>query len=258
MTRLPAILFLIVTACEGTLPPLRGMAEPGRDAIVVFVGGDGKAGGDLFAALAAGGEPVPLTFTGVGEMRPALAPDGGALAFLRSGSLEDSTPSGVWVLNLVNGAEREVALPKAAGTPFRVAWSADGRSLVVATSRGLYRAPAPPDRGEAAAVAAGARAAAESSLAVLLGSPVFGRAVGCAKPGDLCVVGDTGGPALLAAGARDPVRWGPDSVGYFRGDALLVRPLGPGRERRVELSAAPRRPRDPTVFTPPRPAGATR
>ena len=245
MTRLPAILFLAVTACEGTLPPLRGIAEAGRDPIVVFVGG---TSGDLFAVPASGGEVVPLTFSAVSETRPVLAPDGGAVAFLRGVALGDSTPGGVWVMNLVSGAERNVVLPKGAGAPSRVGWSADGRSLIVATERGVYRAPAPPAEGEAAQVPATGRAAAESSLAVVLGSPAFARVVACERPADLCVAGDTGARALLAAGSRDPARWGPDSVAYFKGDELLVRPLGRGRERRVELGNAPRRPRQPTVF----------
>jgi hypothetical protein len=60
--------------------------------------------------------------------------------------------------------------------------------------------------------------------------------------------GDTGAPVLLAAGARDPARWGRDSVAYLAGGALLVRPLGPGRERRVEVSGAPKAVRQITVF----------
>ncbi|MBA3258827.1 MAG: hypothetical protein H0T68_05090 [Gemmatimonadales bacterium] len=241
-------MLLILTACEGTLPPLRGVAEVGRDAIVVFVGGQGQAGGDLFAVLGSGGQVIPLTYTNVGEMRPALSPDGGAVAFLRGGSLSDSTPGSVWVMNLLSGAEREVSLPEGAGPPTRVGWAKDGRSLVVAAGSGLYRAPAPPAEGDAKAIPPGARVAAESSLAVLLGRPAFGRAVGCENSSDLCVLGDSGAPALLAKGTRDAARWGGDSVAYFMGDALLVRPLGPGRERRVRLEGGPARPREPTVF----------
>ena len=35
-------LFLL-TACEGTLPPLRGKVEVGRDAYAIFVGGSNLA-----------------------------------------------------------------------------------------------------------------------------------------------------------------------------------------------------------------------
>ncbi len=241
-------MLLILTACEGTLPPLRGVAEVGRDAIVVFVGGQGQAGGDLFAVLGSGGQVIPLTYTNVGEMRPALSPDGGAVAFLRGGSLSDSTPGSVWVMNLLSGADREVSLPGGAGAPARVGWAEEGRSLVVAAENGLYRAPAPPARGSAEVIPPAGRAEAESALAVLLGTPAFGRTVACEDPSDLCVVGDTGAPALLAKGAGEAARWGGDSVGYFIGDMLLVRPLGPGRERRVRLEGPPARPREPTVF----------
>jgi hypothetical protein len=93
-----------------------------------------------------------------------------------------------------------------------------------------------------------ARAAAESSLAVLLGDPVFARVVPCSTPGDLCVVGDTGAPGPLAAGARDAARWGADSVAFLIGDAIEVRPLGPGRARRIAWSGLPGRPRQLTAF----------
>lgn len=219
---------------------------------MIFVGGQGQAGGDLFAVLASGGEVVPLTYSNVGEMGPALSPDGGSVAFLRGGSLSDSTPGSVWVMNLLSGGERKVSLPQDAGAPTRVGWAKDGRSLVVAAGSGLYRAPAPPAAGDAEAIPPAARVEAESSLAVLLGMPVFGRTVACENPSALCVLGDSGAPALLAKGAHDAARWGGDSVAYFIGDALRVRPLGPGRERRVRLKGGPARPREPTVFAGPR------
>src|SRR3954470_13286733 len=66
-------------ACEGTLPTLRGQMEVGRDAYAVFVAGTAVAGGDLYAVRTEGGVAVPITFTNVGEMRPVLSPDGGAV-----------------------------------------------------------------------------------------------------------------------------------------------------------------------------------
>jgi len=220
--------------------------------MVVFVGGDGAAGGDLYALSTTGGRAIPITFSAVGEMRPALAPGGGAVAFLRGGSLTDSAPATVWVMNLINGAERQVELPESAGPPEQVGWAGGGASLVVRAGGRLYRAAAPPAEGPATHVAAAERAAAESALAVLLGRPTFARAVPCADAADLCVVGDTGAPALFAPGAREPARWGDDSVAYFEGDRLMVRPLAAGRARLVEWSAGPARPRQPSVF-----AGAT-
>jgi hypothetical protein len=243
---------ILLAACERGFLPLGGRFEVGRDPMVVFVGGDARAGGDLYALDPSGGGAIPITFSVVGESRPALSPGGGEVAFLRGGSLSDSTPVSVWVLNLVSGAEWRLRLPPGAGPPERVGWSGNGRSLVVRTARGLYQGPAPPAEEEARPLAGPARAAAESALAVILGRPAFARVVPCADPHDLCVVADTGSPALLARGARDAARWGDDSVAYLEGDRLVVRPLGAGRVRHVEWSGVPARPRQPTVF-----AGAT-
>ena len=236
-------------ACEGTLPPLRGQMEVGRDAYAVVVAGKGIAGGDLYAVRTEGGVAVPITFTNVGEMRPALSPDGGTVAFLRGQSLRDSTPGTVWVMNLLSGADRELVLPRGAGLPARVGWSRDGQSIVVGTATALYRFGAPPAAPDPHPVPPAERAAAESSLAVLLGKPVFGRVVPCREPGALCVVGDTGAPGLLAQDARDPARWGTDSVAFIAGNTIEIRPLGPGRARRLEVSGAPGPLRQITVFT---------
>jgi hypothetical protein len=219
--------------------------------MVVFVGGDSPAGGDLYALSTAGGQAIPITFSTVGEMRPALSPDGGEIAFLRAGSLTDSSPASVWVMNLINGAERQVELPAGAGPPEQVGWTDGGRSLVMRAGGRLYRAEAPPAEDVAQPVLGAARAAAESALAVLLGSPAFARAVPCANAEDLCVVGNTGSPALFARGGRDPARWGDDSVAYLEGGRLVVRPLAAGRARQVEWSAVPTRPRQPSVFAGP-------
>jgi hypothetical protein len=244
---------LLLAACEGTFLPLRGKFEVGRDPMVVFVGGDGPAGGDLYAVSTAGGRAIPITFSAVGEMRPALSPAGGEVAFLRAGSLTDSAAASVWVMSLINGAERRVELPEDAGPPEQVGWSDGGRSLVMRAGGRLYRAEAPPAEGAARPVPGAKRASAESALAVLLGSPAFARAVPCPNVEDLCVVvGDTGSPALFAPGAREPARWGDDSVAYLERDRLVVRPLAAGRARQVEWSAVPARPRQPSVF-----AGAT-
>jgi hypothetical protein len=217
--------------------------------MVVFVGGESPAGGDLYALSTAGGQAIPITFSTVGEMRPALSPAGGEVAFLRAGSLTDSAPASVWVLNLINGAERQVELPADAGPPEQVGWTDGGRSLVMRARGRFYRAEAPPVEGAARPVPGAERAAAESALSVLLGWPAFARAVPCANAEDLCVVGDTGSPALFARGAREPARWGDDSVAYLEGDRLMVRPLATGRARLVEWSAMPARPRQLSVFS---------
>ena len=237
-----------IAGCGGSLPPLRGRIEVGKDPFVIFVGGSSAAGGDLYAVPAGGGPATPITFTAVGEMRPALAPNGGSVAFLRGGSLRDSTPASVWVMNLLSGAERQIELPREAGRPARVGWTRDGAGLVIESRGGLYRAPAPPARQAAHPVPAAERQVAESALAVLLGEPVFARVVRCAEPADLCVQADTGSPGLLAQGAIGAARWGPDSVLLLLDDVLVLRPLGPGRARRVEWARVPPSPREPTAF----------
>ena len=237
---------LLLCSCDPTLPPLRGQIEIGKDRYAVFVGGSGP-NSDLYAVRGEGGPSIPITFTSVAELRPALSPDGGALAFLRGASLRDSTPSTVWVMNLLSGSERELALPKAAGRPAQVGWEPGGASLIVASETGLYRIGAPPAEPHPKPAGPGEKVRAESSLAVLLGDPVFARVVPCQSAGDLCVTGDSGA-ALLARGARDPVRWGTDSVAFFVGNNLEIRPLGAGRPRRLVWSNAPERPRGMTFF----------
>ena len=115
--------------------------EIGSDPYAVFVGGRGP-NSDLYAIRPDGGQPVAITFTNVAELRPALSPDGGALAFLRGTSLRDSTPATVWVMNLLSGSERELVLPKGAGRPLRVGWEPGGGSVIVAAERGCTDEPA--------------------------------------------------------------------------------------------------------------------
>jgi hypothetical protein len=151
-------------------------------------------------------------------------------------------------LNLLSGADRELRLPKDAGTPRQVGWSRDGRSLVVRTKEGLYHLNAPPAHPEPVLTQGSERAAAESTLAVLLGDPVFARVVPCNIAGELCVAGATGSPGFLARGARQAVRWGRDSVALLIGTRVEIRPLGPGRPRRLTWSSLPKDPRELTYF----------
>ncbi|HEY7635360.1 MAG TPA: hypothetical protein VH763_07445 [Gemmatimonadales bacterium] len=246
-----AVAIGLLSSCEPTLPPLRGALTIGGESYVIFVAGTSPAGGDLYAVGTDGGPAVQVTFTTVGEMQPELSPDGRAVAFLRGASLRDSTPGSVWVLDLLTGADRELSLPTGSATPRRVGWAPNGASVVVRTDNGLYRLGAPPRPANPAAISGAGRVAAESSLSVLLGSPVFARVVPCAEPGALCVAGDTGAPGPLARSARDALRWGTDSVAFLIGDQLEVRPLGPGRARRLLWSGFPGHPRQPTAFITP-------
>jgi hypothetical protein len=228
------------------ISPLRGHAVVGRDPYLIFVADGAGNRPDLFAVQAEGGPVFQITFTSVAELWPALAPDGGSVAFLRGRTIDDSAPATVWLLNLLNGAERELALPRGSPAPDRVGWSADGRSLYVRAGGFIYRLDAPPASGSPRTVGGSERLAAESSLAVLVGEPPFGRVVPC---GDgLCAQTDSGVPAPFAPKARDAVRWGGDSVGFLVGSEVVVRPVGPGRSRRLEWSGAPAHPRQLTYF----------
>jgi hypothetical protein len=238
---------LLLVAC-GTLPPLRGKIDVGREPYAIFVGGSGMKG-DLYAVRADGGPAFPITFTPVAELRPALAPNGSDVAFLRGQSLRDSTPATVWIMNLLNGGERELRLPEGAGQPERVGWSKDGESLIVETAGGLYQFNAPPAQPDPTPVPPAETAAAESSLAVLLGDPVFARVVPCRRATDLCVITRRRSSGILAQAARDPVRWGRDSVAFLVGDLLQIRPLAKGRPRLLNWSNVPASPRQITFFS---------
>jgi hypothetical protein len=242
--RLPFTLFLL-TACGG-LSPFRGRAVVGRDAYLVFVA-DGSGGqSDLFAVRGDGGPVFPLTYSSVPESAPAVSPDGGAVAFLRGHAAADPHPGVVWVLNLLSGAERQLDLPRQSSPADRVGWSRDGRFLYVRAGRVTYRLSVPPAAAAPQPVTGPEWFRAESSFAVLLGDPPFGRIVPCGV--ELCVQGPGGEPAPLAPGAHDAARWGTDSVGYLVGADLVVRPVGPGRARVVEWSEVPGRPRELTYF----------
>jgi hypothetical protein len=153
------------------------------------------------------------------------------------------------VLDLRTGIEHELSLPPDGGQPRRIGWTPDGAAVLVGARRGVYRFDLPFRGVKPRALAPAERAAAESSFAVLLGEPVFARVVRCEGGQSLCAAGDTGVAELLARGARDAVRWGADSVAYFIGDALEVRPLSAGRVRRVRWSDPPPRPRAMTFFS---------
>jgi hypothetical protein len=245
-SRTPFTLFWLI-ACGG-ISPMRGHAVVGRDAYLVFVG-DGPGGqADLFGVRADGGPVFQITYSAVPEAAPALSPDGGVVAFLRGSSTADPRPGKIWVLNLLSGAEREVQLPRGAGQPTALGWSKDGRGLYVRADTMVFGLVAPPASGEGQVVAGAERAEADSSFAVLLGQPAFGQVVPCAT--DLCVQTPNGGaPTPFASNAHDAVRWGTDSVGYVSGPDLIVRPVGPGRPRRVEWSGAPARIRGLTFFS---------
>jgi hypothetical protein len=246
LAALVAVLFGL--ACSGTLPPLRGQIEIGSESYAVVAAGADAASGDLYAVRASGGPVIPITFSSVGEMRPALSPDGRRLAFLRGRLVGDPVPGSVWIMDLLTGGEREVRLPRQADTPGRVGWSRDGAALTVAAGAALYRVRLADKPSQTATpVPPADRPAAESTLAVLLGDPVFARVVPCAEPDALCVASDSGtGP--LAEHAHDATPWGSDSVAFLTGGRIEVRPLGPGMARKLEWSGVPGRALELTAY----------
>jgi len=242
------LLLFSLTACGG-IPPLRHKFVVGRDAYVVLVADAPDGRGDLWAMSPEGSEPVQITFSLPAEWSPRLSPSGDVIAFLRSREPADTARTRIWLLNLLNGSEREVRLPDSSGAPVELAWSQGGRALLVRTTRTIFRVNAPPSPPAPTEIPPREMRAAERELGVLVGSPAFARVAPCEGSSALCTYPDSGLPAPLAAGATDPVRWGDDSLGYELGGELVVRPVGPGRERIVRWRPTLVNPRDLTVFT---------
>lgn len=237
----------LTLGCDKVLPPFKGEIVIGQDRYAIFVGGPDQRS-DLYGYDAVRNVIIPLTYTTVAELAPALSPNGIYVGLLRAETLKDSMPGTAWVLDLRTGAERELRLPRTGGVPRDIGWRTDGLAIYVAGDSGVYRFDEPFGRAKPVAVGGAERAGADSSFAVLLGDPVFASAVTCADRAGICIVNDSGAPDLLEAGARDPVRWGRDSVGYFVRGSLEVRPLGPGRLRRIDWTNVPPRPRAMTFF----------
>ncbi len=236
-----------MVACS--LPPLRGKAQVGKDPYAV-VAADGNGGGDLYAIVGAGNEVVPLTYTPVREFAPALSPEGGMLAFLRAPMTGRAGRPAIWVINLLGGSERELALPDSVTESFRrLAWSEDGRTVYAETEAGLWQWPAPPGEPKPERVAPGERARADSALSVLLGRPVFASVVDCDSAGaHFCVETRDGRREPLSAGAEAPARWGADSLAWIEAGKIEIRPLAGGAARLVELTGSALNPTSLTYF----------
>jgi len=221
--------------------------QVGSESYVVFeaAGEDGQ--GDLYASPAAGGPSFPVTFSRAHETAPALSPDGTMLAYLRAPRATDSAAYRVWIMNLLNGAERELPV-SSVGAPRRVAWSRDGQRVFVRTSGGDLVAAAPPASPSVEPVTGSLQGAADSALQVVLGDPPFAVVTSCAGGVGLCVPSDSGAVQVLDPEGRDAFAWGPDSVGYFVGSDIEVRPLGGGATRRLNWTRAPDRPKTATQF----------
>jgi hypothetical protein len=241
-----ALMVAAIAACRISLSPLQNRIDVGRETFVVFVG-DGEGGqGDLYAVKADGGSVFPVTYTRLHETMPALSPDGVMLAFLRGRRAGDSTDYRVVVMNLLNGAERVLLTGEERRAPVTLGWHPTDPVLYIATTGGVLEASVPP--GPLTVAAAADSALADSSLSILLGTPVFARVAPCSANAGTCVVPRSGTEQLITEDATDIVRWGGDSLAYVSGARFIVRPLGGGRSRNLRWVDPPANARFPTVF----------
>lgn len=209
---------------------------------MVFVGEGADGHTDLFTTTTGGGSVFQLTFTPVVERAPALAASGGMVAFLRSRDTLPETPRSIVIMNLQSGAERIVPLPTGAGAPRQLGWGRGDSVLYIVTTLGAWRAPMPPRGDSASRATGGDSVAALRSMGGWLGASRFAEAIAC--PSGLCIIGPERDTTLLNPTGRDPMRWGDDSVAWFEGSTIVVRPLGPGRARRATLKDPPANPRE--------------
>lgn len=241
-----------LTACGDVMSPLRKLGTPGEDPYLVFVAQSRDGNAELYVSRPDGRDIRPVTFSPLWESRPVLTPDGDVVAYLRSVDTVPATPRSVWLTNLLNGAERELPVP-AGAVVTRLAWWREGRELLGRTTSGAILAwPMPPGKAQPNGLLGADLDSARSAFEVLLGDPPFARIVPCAPdaPAECAQpLNDTATTRVPLADfpVRDAVRWRGDSVAYLIGDSLRVRPLGRGRERRVEW--APRVPEAPRQFT---------
>ena len=230
--RLPLQLAILLAACNVT--PLTNKIDVGNDPFVIGVGEGADSLTDLWAAPAGAGSFARLTFNRAEERAPRLAPEGRRVAYLRR---TRGDPRWFLVfLDLASNAERALALPGDAGEPERPGWSADGARVVLRIGGAYYATATPPAPGNLVRLGPEEHAAADSLTRERLGPAHEGLVESCEAT--LCVR-VAGLVTSLGPAVRGAVRWGPDSVGYFRGDGFAVRPLGGGRARLLDWKAAP-------------------
>ncbi|MEO8198995.1 MAG: hypothetical protein ABI679_00605, partial [Gemmatimonadota bacterium] len=234
--------------CKMSMSPIKNHIGVGEESYVVFEA-DGEAGqGDLYAGSASGGPVYRITYSRAHESSPALSPDGAMLAFIRGGTREDSVSFRVWIMNLLSGAERELPSLADSAFPRQLGWAPDGRTLFIRTTRGDFFTPAPPSKPGIKPVVLESSAAADSALEVRLGDDRRAKVTTCPDGRGLCVPADSGGSQPLTAEGRDAFRWGDDSVGFWIGDVVSVRPLGGGVTREIRWAEMPAHPRQATQF----------
>lgn len=234
----PCVLLVpLLSGCN--LSPLQNRIAVGEDRFVAFVadGPDGSA--DIYAGLPAGGELSRITFTPVDESHPALTPEGDMIAFLRHPPPAAMATPRLVVMNLLNGAERTIEASATAGPVEALAWQGDRTALLMRSAGVTWRIPFPASAGIPERLAGAERAAADSILDVILGTPPFARAMPCEGGDGICVIGPSGIPAVVSAEGRDPFRWGTDSLAWFEDGHVVARPLGPGAPRIIGWQETP-------------------
>lgn len=140
-------------------------------------------------------------------------------------------------MNLQNGAEKVASLPTTAGVPLAMGWGKADSVLYIRTDKGLWQLPIPPGSQQATPLAGGDTLIAARSIGAWLGQPPFAEAIAC--PPGICLIGPKHDTTSLNETGHDPLRWGKDSVAWFEGNDVVIRPLGPGRTRRITLKDAP-------------------
>ena len=247
MTSHRSLLIVIVSALASCgVTPLTNRIKIGEEPFVIAVGEGPDGQTDLFAAPAGGGAFARLTFNRPPEKFPRISPDGGRVAFLRAANREPGPHWTLVILDLMNNGERVTPLPKDAGEPERLGWTRDG-TRVVLSAQGYFVTAAPPLAAAFTRIPADSLALADSLSRELLGDPPHGIVRECMN-GGLCIMAQTGEVTPLDSAARDAVRWGADSVGYFLPHGFEVRPLAGGHPRRPVWVGAPARLRQLTYY----------
>jgi WD40-like Beta Propeller Repeat len=243
MARATAAIAAVAFISSCSFSPISHRIKVGEEPFIIFVGEGVDHNTDLFAVPAGGGSVAQLTFTPLIERGPRLSPTGDVVAFLRMRDTLPGAPREVVLMNLLGGGEVTLTLPADAGLAQALSWSRDGRALYVRTDHGDWQAAAPPAAPLVTTVAAADSAVVDSAFDIWLGDPRFARVISCGD-GGLCILGPKGDTTSLAPKGHDPIRWGGDSVAWFQDGGLVVRSLGPGRERHVTWTNSPDHPHD--------------
>lgn len=233
---------LLLTGCAVT--PLSNRIQVGEEAFVIGIGEGSDSMTDLYAAPAAGGTFVRLTFTRAEERLPRLSPQGTAVAFVRRDGAQDAAPWSLVVLDLRTTVERSAPLPAGALPATRIGWSPDGRAAIVLAG-GYFTLSAAAGHDSLIPVPPEATFAADSMTRELLGDPPAAMVRDC-PGGGLCIVAAHGDTSALDPDATDAIRWGTDSVAYRTSRGFTVRPLAGGSSRWPDWSGAPSRLRNLT------------